>query len=51
MNDAKINEFLNGRGFAIICGLLLVVTAFIAVTMGEVPHFEKGNGIFFDIKG
>ncbi|MBO4871023.1 MAG: hypothetical protein J5565_03455 [Muribaculaceae bacterium] len=51
MNDAKINEFLNGRGFAIICCLLLVVTAFIAVTMGEVPHFETGNGIFFDIKG
>lgn len=51
MNDAKIIEFLNARGFAIVCGVLLAVTAWIAVYTGQLPGIETTGGMFFDVKG
>lgn len=49
MNDAKIIELLNGRGFAILAAIALVVTAVIATTLGGVPPIDVGNGMFFDL--
>lgn len=51
MNDAKINDFFNGRTFAVMAAIALVVTAFIATTMGNVPPVDVGNGIFYDLSG
>lgn len=49
MNDAKIIEVLNGRTFAVLAAIVLVVTAVIATTLGGVPPVDVGNGMFFDL--
>ena len=51
MNDNKIIDFLNGRWFAVIAGILLAVTAAVAAMSGEVPPPEAGSGVFFNIPG
>ena len=51
MQEEKINEFLNGRPFAIISGILLIIAALLFVTTGKNPPADVGNGIFFNIEG
>lgn len=49
MNDAKINDALNGRMAAVVAAVMLAVSAVVAVMMGEVPPVDVGNGVLFDV--
>ena len=51
MQEEKINEFLNGRPFAIISGILLIIAALLFVATGKNPPADVGHGIFFNIEG
>lgn len=49
MNDNRIIDFINGRGFAVLAGLLLVLTATLVTATGQVPPTEAGRGMLFTI--
>lgn len=49
MNDAKIIDFLNGRTFAVLMGVLLALTAAVAVTTGLTLTPDVEKGVLFSI--
>ena len=51
MNDERINDILNGRFVAVLSGIVLLVTAYIAAKSGALPVPDAGSGLFFNIKG
>lgn len=46
-----INEYFNSRAFMVLCAVALVVTAFVAWSMGVKPVSASGSGIFFTLDG
>jgi len=49
--EDQVNEFLNGRPFIVMCGVVMVISAFIAAAMGVVGLPTSGHGIYFDFDG
>lgn len=47
INDERINEFFNGKGFAVLSLVAMVLTAIPAALSGEFPAPDGGNGVFF----
>lgn len=46
-----INEYFNGRPFMILCALVLMGAAALALMMGVKPATSEGEGIFFSLRG
>ena len=45
-----INEYFNGRPFALLCAVVLMAMAALALSSGLQPHTVHSTGIFFTLK-
>lgn len=45
-----INEYFNGRSFMVLCTVMLVAVAALAMSFGVKPLADKGNGLLFSLE-
>lgn len=46
----RVNEYFNGRPFAVLCGAVLVAVAWVAYSLGAAPAGEGSGGFVFNLQ-